>query len=99
MKEVASPVLIIGARSDIGRALARHYAAADCSVMLAARHASDLESARADLEVRYGVRASIAECNVIDPHPEHFFSTLPESPKTIVMIVGLLGNQITMRQG
>jgi len=93
MEETASPVLIIGARSDIGRALARRYAAAGCAVVLAARHPSDLESARADLEVRYGVRASIAECDVTDPYPERFFATLPEAPRTIVMVAGLLGNQ------
>jgi decaprenylphospho-beta-D-erythro-pentofuranosid-2-ulose 2-reductase len=93
MKEVVSPVLIIGARSDIGRALARRYAAAGCSVVLAARHSSDLESARADLEVRYGVRASLAECDVTDPHPDRFFATLPEAPRTIMMVAGLLGDQ------
>jgi decaprenylphospho-beta-D-erythro-pentofuranosid-2-ulose 2-reductase len=90
---VASPVLIIGARSDIGRALARRYAAAGCSVVLAARQASNLEDTRTDLEIRYGVRASIAECDVTDPHPERFFATLPEDPKTIVMVAGLLGHQ------
>lgn len=93
MKKIASPVLIIGAKSDIGRALARRYAAAGCDVILAARRADDLGSARADLEVRYGVRASIAECDVTDPDPARFFATLPVLPGTIVMVAGLLGNQ------
>lgn len=94
MDKVASPVLIIGARSDIGQAIARRYAAAGCAVFLAARHVFDLEIARADLEVRYGVRALIAECDVTDPDPGRFFATLPEPPKTIVMAAGLLGDQV-----
>jgi decaprenylphospho-beta-D-erythro-pentofuranosid-2-ulose 2-reductase len=93
MDKIASPVLIIGARSDIGRALARRYAAAHCAIILAARRARDLESDRADLEIRHGVRASIVECDVTDPDPDHFFATLPEPPGTIVMVAGLLGNQ------
>jgi decaprenylphospho-beta-D-erythro-pentofuranosid-2-ulose 2-reductase len=93
MNKIESPVLIIGARSDIGRALARRYAAAGCAVILAARRAADLESDRADLEIRYGVRACIAECDVTDPDPNRFFATLAETPGTIVMVAGLLGDQ------
>ena len=93
MTKIASPVLIIGARSDIGRALARRYAAAGYAVVLAARQASDLENDRADLEIRYGVRASAVECDVTDPDPERFLATLHEAPGTMVMVAGLLGNQ------
>jgi short-subunit dehydrogenase len=93
MDNIASPVLIIGARSDIGRALARRYAAEGCAIILAARRAGDLESDRADLEIRHGVRACVVECDVTDPDPDQFFATLPEPPGTIVMVAGLLGNQ------
>jgi short-subunit dehydrogenase len=93
MDKIASPVLIIGARSDIGRALARRYASAGCAVILAARRAADLETDRADLEIRYGIRACIAECDVTDPDPSRFFATLAETPGTIVMVAGLLGDQ------
>jgi decaprenylphospho-beta-D-erythro-pentofuranosid-2-ulose 2-reductase len=93
MNKIASPVLIIGARSDIGRALARHYAAVGCDVILAARRAHDLENARVDLEIRYSVHASIAECDVTDPDPGRFFATLSAMPGTIVMVAGLLGSQ------
>ena len=97
MNEIISPALIIGAKSDIGRALARRYAEAGCDVILAARRADALENARADLEVRHGVRAFVVECDVINLDPDGFFATLPEIPGTIVMVAGLLGDQTDAR--
>ena len=47
-----SPVLILGARSDIGRAIARRYAEAGFPIVLAARQVHGMEADRADLEVR-----------------------------------------------
>lgn len=90
---IASPVLIIGARSDIGRALARRYAEAGCAIILAARDAARLEDDRADLVNRYGARVAALECDVTDPCPERFFALLPEPPGTVVMVAGLLGDQ------
>jgi decaprenylphospho-beta-D-erythro-pentofuranosid-2-ulose 2-reductase len=97
MNEIISPALIIGAKSDIGRALARRYAEAGCDVILAARRVDALENARADLEVRHGVRAFVVECDVMNPDPDGFFATLPEIPGTIVMVAGLLGDQTDAR--
>jgi len=90
---IASPVLIIGARSDIGRALARRYAEAGCAVILAALGVARLEDDRADLINRYGGVVEIAECDVTDPDPDRFFAMLPERPGTVVMVAGLLGDQ------
>jgi short-subunit dehydrogenase len=93
MNQIATPVLIIGATSDIGRALARRYAAAGCDVILAARRADALKDACVDLEIRHGVRASVFDCDVTNPDPAQFFAKLPKVPGTIVMVAGLLGNQ------
>lgn len=92
-RKLLSPVVIIGARSDIGRALARRYAAEGCSIVLAARRSEDLEADRADLEIRYGVTVSVAECDVTLTRPDEFYAALPEPPGTIVMVAGLLGDQ------
>src|SRR3954454_15246058 len=53
----AGPVLVLGARSDIGRAIARLYAASGRQIVLAARRADTLEADCADLQVRYHVTA------------------------------------------
>lgn len=90
---VLMPVLILGARSDIGRALARRYAEAGHPVILAARRAGELESDRADIELRHRVAARTVEFDVLDPDPDGFFDGLGEMPGTVVMVAGLLGDQ------
>ena len=88
-----SPVLILGARSDIGRAIARHYAQNGCAIVLAARQVNSLEADRMDLEVRYKIPVTLAEFDVTDPDPDRFFATLEPKPRTVVMVVGLSGSQ------
>lgn len=88
-----SPVLILGARSDIGRALARAYAEAGCSLILAARRAGDLEADCADLALRSGVTAKAVEFDVTDGQPDSFIASLGEVPGTVIMVAGLLGDQ------
>lgn len=89
---IASPVLILGARSDIGRALARAYAARGCSLLLGARRAGELEADCADIALRSGVAASAVEFDVTAADPDSFFRSLPEVPGTVIMVVGLLGD-------
>ena len=89
---LASPVLILGARSDIGRALARSYAARGCEVILAAR--GDLEGDRRDLELRTDGKASAVAFDVTDGRPDAFFAGLGAVPGTVVMVAGLLGDQL-----
>ncbi|MDB5698774.1 MAG: short-chain dehydrogenase/reductase [Alphaproteobacteria bacterium] len=88
---IASPVLILGARSDIGRALARAYAALGCAVILAAR--GDIEADRRDLELRSGGSVRAVSFDATDGAPDAFFAALGEVPGTVVMVVGLLGDQ------
>ncbi len=49
-------VVILGATSGIGKAIARHWAANGQSLILAARDAAELERNAADLQLRYGVQ-------------------------------------------
>lgn len=86
-------MLILGARSDVGRALARRYAEAGCSLVLAARNSAGLADDRADLQLRHGVEVSLAECDVVTTAPEAFYAGLPAPPGTIVLVAGLLGDQ------
>ena len=94
---IASPVLILGARSDIGRALARAYVARGASVILAARSNDQqpLAAECADLQLRAGAGVSVSavEFDVTDAAPDAFFSALPQKPGTVIMLAGLLGEQ------
>ena len=66
MKQAAKgPVLIVGARSDIGQALARAYAAEGADLILAARQAPCSIPLRADLEIRHQVRVELVEYDLL----------------------------------
>lgn len=88
------PVLILGARSDIGKAVAHKFADLGHPVQLAARHASTLEADKTDMELRYGVSVSLHEFDALatDTH-EAFVGELPELPRVAVCAVGLMGQQ------
>lgn len=88
------PVLILGARSDIGLAVAREYAAAGHPVQLAARRADELERDRADIALRHDVEVSIHEFDALDiASHEAFVDCLPVLPEIAVCAVGLMGEQ------
>jgi hypothetical protein len=88
------PVLVLGARSDIGRAVAHGFAARGHPVQLAARDAGSLADDRADIALRHGVAVSLQEFDALDigTH-DAFVEALPELPQVAVCAVGLLGRQ------
>lgn len=88
---IASPVLILGARSDIGRALARGYAAQGCEIILAAR--GDISADATDLALRTGAKVRAVSFDVTDGAADRFFDGLGAVPGTVVMVAGLLGDQ------
>jgi short-subunit dehydrogenase len=87
-------VLVLGAGSDIGRALAREYARQGWGLFLAGREPDALERDAADLETRFGVEARALAFDALDfgGHKE-FYSTLEPSPDVVVCVVGLMGEQ------
>jgi short-subunit dehydrogenase len=88
---LASPVLIIGARSDIGRALAKSYAEKGCEVILAAR--GDISADATDLVLRTQAKVRAVGVDITDSAADAFFDSLGVVPGTVVMVVGLLGDQ------
>jgi len=88
------PVLILGARSDIGRAIAHAYAAGGHPVQLAARGADTLEADRADIALRHGVPVTLHEFDALstERHAD-FIDSLPNLPEIAVCAVGLMGRQ------
>lgn len=88
-------VLILGARSDIGKAVAYKFAALGHPTQLAARNVSALETNKADIELRYGVSVSLHEFDALalDTHAS-FVAELPVLPQVAVCAVGLMGEHI-----
>ncbi|UWQ64037.1 SDR family oxidoreductase [Leisingera caerulea] len=89
-----SPVLILGARSDIGLAVAHAYAAQGHPVQLAARNAGSLEPQKTDLELRHSVPVTLHEFDALalEDH-ERFADALPELPGIAISAIGFMGEQ------
>ena len=91
-----STVLILGATSDIARAIARAYAKACRGVILAARRHERLAADVADLKLRYCVEARAVEFDVLDlAGHARFFDALGGLPDTVVSVVGFMGDEAT----
>jgi decaprenylphospho-beta-D-erythro-pentofuranosid-2-ulose 2-reductase len=87
-------VLILGARSDIARAIAHRFAALGHPIQLAARGAGEMQADKADLELRYRVQVTLHSFDAVevDTH-EEFLNDLPELPVIAVCAVGHMGDQ------
>lgn len=94
MNEVVESVLIVGATSDIGRSIAREYAAAGSSVALAARDLDRLTQEREDLVARYGVDVGVHSLDILEiSDHERLLSELGPLPATTICVVGLMEPQ------
>jgi len=91
---MSKSVLILGAASDIGLAIAHEFAREKAGVILAAREPKRLEADAADLRVRYGADITLAEFDILrtDRHAA-FLDGLPALPDVVVCVVGLLTGQ------
>ena len=88
------PVLVLGARSDIGLAVAHKFAALGHAIQLAARNVGTLAADRTDLELRYALPVTLHEFDALASQThEGFVDGLPELPGIAVCAVGLMGQQ------
>lgn len=89
-----SYVLIIGAKSDIAKALAREYAKNGYNLILAARKSEELEDFAKDIKIRYGREVILKDFDItdFDKHMQ-FYEELPHKPIGVVVSVGYLGDQ------
>ena len=87
-------VLILGARSDIGKAVAHKFASLGHPIQLAARNADRLDTDKKDLELRYAIPVTLHNFDVLmtGTHAA-FVASLPELPSIAVCAVGLMGVQ------
>ena len=89
-----SIVLIVGAASDIGCALARTYAAAGHPLVLAARQVGRLERHAQDLRIRHGVSVELVEFDILTMERHSaLLDGLSDLPQIVISVVGLLGDQ------
>jgi len=87
-------VLILGARSDIGKATAHAFASLGHPIQLAARRAETLDADQSDIALRHNVDVSLHEFDVLDLQSHAaFVDQLPELPEVAVCAIGLMGEQ------
>ncbi len=87
-------VLILGARSDIGKAVAHKFAAMGHPIQLAARNVGSLGPDKVDIELRHRVAVTLHEFDALETGThEEFAAGLPELPGVVVSVVGMMGAQ------
>lgn len=93
------PVLILGARSDIGKATAHAFAALGHPIQLAARRSETLDADRSDIALRHSVDVTLHDFDALDLQSHlAFIDQLPELPEIAVCVVGLMGEQLENEQ-
>jgi hypothetical protein len=87
-------VLILGATSDIGMAIAKKFASQKYDVQLAARKPEQLKPLQSDISIRYDVSCSTYAFDALkyDGHAA-FFNSLSPSPDITVCVFGILDEE------
>ena len=95
---MSKPVLILGAGSDIARALAHELGAARYDLYLAGRNLEELQKDARDLEIRYGIKARGVYFDALDfASHEDFYDSLEARPYGVVLAFGVLGDESLAR--
>jgi short-subunit dehydrogenase len=87
-------VLILGAGSDMAKAMARNFASHGWSLQLAGRNMEQLERLKKDLNNRYSIEASafFFDATNFDSHA-NFVRSLPVMPDIVVYAAGAMHEQ------
>jgi len=89
-----SYILIVGAKSDIAKAIAREYAKNGYDIYLAGRKIDELEEFATDLRVRSQRDVRLVELDILDfESHQSFYDELEPKPLGVVTAVGYLGDQ------
>lgn len=87
-------VLILGASSDTGRALALKFAKEGYNLIVTARDKSVLERDVKDLSIRYDIDVKNIDFDISTPSThKDFFNTLEPKPEIVISTIGYLGEQ------
>lgn len=95
MKKHKGVLLVLGAKSDIGEALAYEFAQQGYAVLLAARQAKQfLIPLSTDLKIKYQVACHVVEFDGIDFESHaSFYENLALKPTVVISVFGVLGAQ------
>jgi len=86
-------VLILGATSDMGAAIARKFAAEKYDVQLTARNSELIVPLQKDLEIRYGISCSIHSFDATDfKNHESFYNGLTTKPEVVICVFGYMND-------
>jgi len=89
-----SYVLIIGAKSDIAKAVAREYAKHGYNLYLAARNVNDIELFANDVTIRTQRIVKLIELDILNYEShEAFYENIDVKPQGVITVVGYLGDQ------
>jgi len=87
-------ILILGATSDIGIAVAKLYASKKSNIVLASRNANRSIPLAKDLEIRFGVKVEVLEFDGTNFQSHHtFVQQLPNDIDIALCTFGYLGDQ------
>lgn len=89
-------VMIIGAKSDIAKEVARVYAKNGFDLYLCARDANELGSLKSDIEIRHERQVKLMEFDMVNfASHESFYSSLSPKPAGVVVAAGYMQEQST----
>ena len=87
-------VLILGAASDIGMAIARKFASQKYNIQLAARNPERLEPLQSDIKIRYAVACTLHAFDALDFQSHFiFFENLNPRPAVVVAVFGIMDEE------
>lgn len=94
-------VLILGAASDIGIAIAEKYASKGYHLLLAARNITRLTALQSDLQIRYKISCSLLEFDAaaFSTH-EKFWQSISNKPGIVISVIGYMkeNDQVVVSQ-
>jgi len=87
-------VLIVGAKSDMAKAIAREFAKEGFDLCLAARDIDSLQSFKSDLTIKYEKSVELLEFDVadFDKHDE-FWTKLKDKVDGVIVVSGIMFDQ------
>jgi len=87
-------ILIIGAKSDIAKAIAKKYSENGFNLYLASRNSDELNDFAKDIQIRTQKDVKCLELDILDYNShQSFYNKLKEKPIGVISVVGYLGEQ------
>lgn len=91
-----SYVLIIGAKSDIAKEVAREYAKNGYDLYLAGRNIDEMKDFENDIKIRSKADVKLKEFDITDfESHEPFYNTLEPKPLGVIVVAGYMAEQKT----